>query len=102
MRAAVVIPADRRNTASACFVLRPMAREEAVMRKVLIGNALGLVMALSVPAAAERKGDADNGSVKINETMAPEATDFTCNTGGPAGLAIALASLGLIARKRRA
>jgi len=71
------------------------------MRKVLIGKALGLVMALSVPAAAERKGHADNGSVEINETMAPEATDFTCNTGGPTGLVIAFASVGLMARKRR-
>jgi len=71
------------------------------MRAVIIGSALGLVMALAVPAAAERKGDLDNGSVEINETMAPEATDFTCNTGGPTGLAVAFAALGLVARKRR-
>jgi len=71
------------------------------MRTLIAGNVLALLMTFTATAYAERRGGADPGTVVITETMKPERSDFTCNTGGPTGLAVAAAALGLVVLKRR-
>ena len=68
----------------------------------LLGGTLVLAMTLAAPiVVGGHRFEGDDGSVAISETMQPERTDFTCSAGGPAGLAVVFASVGLLARRRR-
>jgi uncharacterized protein (TIGR03382 family) len=68
------------------------------MTRTLIGTVFALLLA--GPAAAERTKGADPARPPISETMqGPQM--FDCNAGGPAGLVVALAAVGLATRRRR-
>lgn len=68
------------------------------MTRTLITTVFVLLMA--APAAAEPTKGVDPTRPTISETMQGPGS-FDCNAGGPAGLAVALAALGLVTRRRR-